>query len=105
MVTRWDIVQTWSQDNGSGQSQASGSSDAPNKKRFYALRYRGDNETSPDMVIGMLKVFSIDVYFLLDPDVTLSFFTPLVAKKFDIFAWTFYSVYSNGCVGYCKKGV
>ena len=32
----------------------------------------------------MLKVFSIDVYALLDPGANLSFFTPLVAKKFDI---------------------
>ena len=32
----------------------------------------------------MLKVFSIDVYALLDPGATLSFVTPLVAKKFDI---------------------
>ena len=32
----------------------------------------------------MLKVFSIDVYALLDFGATLSFVTPLVAKKFDI---------------------
>ena len=31
----------------------------------------------------MLKVFSIDVYVLLDPGATLSFVTPLIAKKFD----------------------
>ena len=36
------------------------------------------------MVIGMLKVFSIDVYALLDPGATLSIITTLVAKKFDI---------------------
>ena len=34
---------------------------------------------------GMLKVFSIDVYVLLDPGATLSFLNPLVAKNFDIF--------------------
>ena len=33
---------------------------------------------------GMLKVFFIDVYTLLDPPATLSFVTSLVAKKFDI---------------------
>ena len=33
---------------------------------------------------GMLKVFSIDVYVLLDTNATLSFVTPLVSKKFDI---------------------
>ena len=32
----------------------------------------------------MLKVFSIDVYVLLDPGATLSVVTPLVTKKFDI---------------------
>ena len=32
----------------------------------------------------MLKVFFIDVYALLDPGATLSFVTPLVAKKFEI---------------------
>ena len=33
----------------------------------------------------MLKVFSIDVYTLHDPDATLSFVTSLVARKFEIF--------------------
>ena len=46
-----------SKDNGSNQAQASGSSDAPNKNRFYALRSRGERETSPDVVTDMLKVF------------------------------------------------
>ena len=32
----------------------------------------------------MLKIFTIDVYALLDPGATLSFVTPLVDKKFDI---------------------
>ena len=32
----------------------------------------------------MLKVFSIDVYALLDPGDTLYFVTPLIAKKFVI---------------------
>ena len=68
----------------SGQSQASGSSNALKKNFFYALRSRGEQENSPDVVTGMLKVLSLDVYALLDPDATLSFVTPLVAKKFDI---------------------
>ena len=54
-----------SQDKVSGQAQASGSGDAPNKNRFYALCSRGEQETSPDGVIGMLKVFSVDVYELI----------------------------------------
>ena len=91
-----------SQDKGCGQAQKSGSSDALKKNRFYALCSRGEQETSPDMVTNMLKVFSIDVNTLLDPDAallfvttrdvyallnpgaTLSFVTPLVAKRFDI---------------------
>ena len=32
----------------------------------------------------MLKVFSVDVYDLLDPGTTLSFVTPFIAKKFEI---------------------
>ena len=72
------------QDKGSCQAQAIGSSDAPKKNLFYALRSRGEQENSPDVVTGMLKVLSLDVYALLDPDATLSFLTPLVAKKFDI---------------------
>ena len=32
----------------------------------------------------MLKVLSLDVYALLDPNATLSFVTPLVANKVDI---------------------
>ena len=39
------------------------------------------------MVIDIFKVFSIDVYALLDLGDTLSFVTPLVAKKFDIFPY------------------
>ena len=65
---------------GSGQAQASASSDALKKNRFYALRSRGEQEISPDVVTGMLKVLSLDVYYLLDPDATLSFIRPLVAK-------------------------
>ena len=70
------------QDKESGQS--SGSNDALKKNHFYALRSRGEQETSPDVVIGMLKVFYVDVYALIEPNTTLSFVTPLVAKNFDI---------------------
>ena len=66
-----------------GQAQASGSNEASMKNHFYALRSRSEQETSPDVVTVMLKVFSIDVYVLLDPGATLSFVTPLIAKKFD----------------------
>ena len=67
-----------------GKDQASCSSDAPKKKWLFARRSRVEQETSPDVVTDMLKVFSIDEYAFLDPDATLSFVTRLVAKKFDI---------------------
>ena len=54
-----------SQDKVSGK--ASGSSEAPKKNRFYALRSKVEQETSRGVVTAMLKVFSIDVYALLDP--------------------------------------
>ena len=41
------------QDKGGSKTKASGSNDVPNKNRFfYALRYRDEQETSPDMVTG-----------------------------------------------------
>ena len=75
------------QDKGSDKAQASGLNDAPKKNRFYALRSRGGQETSPNIVTSMLKVLYIGVYALLDTSDTLSFVTPLVAKKFDIFPY------------------
>ena len=68
------------QENG-GQSQASDSNEASKKNHFYALCSRGEQETSPDVVTGMLIVFSIYVYALLDPGATISFVTPLVEKS------------------------
>ena len=57
------------QDNGS--EQVSGSNDdAPKKNHFYALRSRGDQETSPDMVTDMFKVYCIVVYALIDHSAT-----------------------------------
>ena len=44
----------------------------------------GEQESYPDVLTGMLQVFSIDVYDLLDPDDTLSFVTPSIARNFDI---------------------
>ena len=54
------------------------------KNHFYAFLTKGEQETSPDVVIGMLNVFSINVYAFLDPSATLLFVTSLVPKKFDI---------------------
>ena len=49
---------------GNRQALASSSSDAPMKNHSYALRSRGELETSPDVVTGILDVFSLDVYIL-----------------------------------------
>ena len=73
-----------------GQAQACGSSDASKKNCFYALCSRGEQETSHDVVTGMLKIFTLDVYVLLDPGATLSFVTTLVAKKFDVLPYILY---------------
>ncbi|XP_049391573.1 uncharacterized protein LOC125856004 [Solanum stenotomum] len=68
------------------QAPPSGSnSNAQKQNRSYALQSRGDQESSPDVVTDMLKVFCIDVYALLDPGANLSFVTPFVAMKFEIF--------------------
>ncbi|KAH0649063.1 hypothetical protein KY285_034311 [Solanum tuberosum] len=59
-------------------------SGAPMDNRFYALHSRqGVNET-PDVVTGMLQIFDLDVYTLIDSGATLSFVTPLVARKFHV---------------------
>ena len=42
--------------------QASCSNDAPKKNCLYSLRSRGEQEGYPNVVTGMLQVFSIDVY-------------------------------------------
>ena len=71
-----------SQEKGSVQAYAGSSSDAPKENLFYALRSMGEKETSPNVMTGMLKIFTLDVYALLYLGATLSFVTPLVAKKF-----------------------
>ena len=58
--------------------------DIPKKNRFYAIRSRGEQETSLDVLTGMLQVFSVDVYALLDQGCRLSFVTPLISRKFDV---------------------
>ena len=69
----------------STQAQEIGSNvDSPRKNCFYALRSRGEQESSPNVVTGMIQVFSVDVYALLDPSAILYFVTPLIPKKFDI---------------------
>ncbi|WMV18884.1 hypothetical protein MTR67_012269 [Solanum verrucosum] len=62
----------------------SGSSGSQKQNRFYALQNHHEKEYSPDVVTGLLKVFHLDVYALLNPGATLSFVTPYVAIRFDI---------------------
>ncbi|KAH0669578.1 hypothetical protein KY285_023739 [Solanum tuberosum] len=65
---------------GRGASQ----SGAPRDNRFYTLHGRqGVNET-PDVVTGMLQIFDLDASTLIDPGATLSFVTPLIARKFHV---------------------
>ena len=58
--------------------------DAQLKNHNKALHSRVEQKIYPDVVIGMLQVFSIDVYALLDQDATLSLVTPLISRMFDI---------------------
>ncbi|XP_075112299.1 uncharacterized protein LOC142182177 [Nicotiana tabacum] len=66
---------------GRGRFGASGSGGQQN--RIYALSSRQDLESSPDVVTGILSVFSIDMYALIDPGSTLSYISPFVASKWD----------------------
>ena len=45
--------------------QEIGSIDSTKKNHFYVFLSRGEQEISPDVVTGMLKVFYVDVYALL----------------------------------------
>lgn len=72
-----------------GRENAQGQATFPNPKapknnHFYGLPSRNDQDISQDMVIGMLKLLSFEVYALLDPGAMFSFMTPLVAVKFDL---------------------
>ena len=44
----------------------------------------GEQESSPDFVTNMFQFCSINVYYLLELCDTISFVTPLVARKFDV---------------------
>ncbi|WMV19249.1 hypothetical protein MTR67_012634 [Solanum verrucosum] len=52
--------------------------------REYAITSLQDLENSPD-VVSMFNVFTFDVYALIYPGASLSFVTPIVAMRFDIF--------------------
>ncbi|XP_069150279.1 uncharacterized protein [Solanum lycopersicum] len=52
-----DFPNVRAQDKGSGQAQSSGSNEAPKKNHFYALRSRGEQETSPNVVTCIQNVY------------------------------------------------
>ncbi|XP_069154296.1 uncharacterized protein [Solanum lycopersicum] len=52
--------------------------------RVYAITSYKEQENSPDVVTGMIKVFTFDVYALLDSGTSLSFVTPYVENQFVI---------------------
>ncbi|KAG5614829.1 hypothetical protein H5410_014653 [Solanum commersonii] len=54
------------------------------KNRLYAIASRQEQENSPDVITGMIKFFTFDVYALLDPGASLSFVTTYVAMNFNI---------------------
>ncbi|XP_047269251.1 uncharacterized protein LOC124898951 [Capsicum annuum] len=66
-----------------GQSTTLGTGRVQN--HLYALGNLQDLEASPNVVTGMLKVFSEDVYVQLEPGASLSFVTLYVAMKFGVF--------------------
>src|SRR5688572_17238643 len=66
---------------GQGQGQARGGQ-APKNNRFYALHGRQEYEDVPDVVTGMLRVFHLDVYALIDPGANISFVSPYVSMRF-----------------------
>ena len=57
---------------------------APRYIQFYTSDGRQGVDVVPDVITSMLKVFDFDVYALIDPNATLSFVTPFVAKKFRV---------------------
>ncbi|WMV41622.1 hypothetical protein MTR67_035007, partial [Solanum verrucosum] len=56
----------------------------PKKNRLYALSTCQYCKVSPDVVIGIVKVFHLVFYALLDPSATLSFVTPYMSMRFDV---------------------
>lgn len=52
--------------------------------RLYAMGNRQDQEAAPHVVTGMIRVFTLDCYVLMDPGATLSFVSPYMASRFEI---------------------
>ncbi|XP_070046515.1 uncharacterized protein [Nicotiana tomentosiformis] len=69
---------------GRGRGRGRGSSSGSNQNHNYALAGQQDQESSPDVVTGMLTIFSHDAYALIDRGSTLSCITPFIMGKFGI---------------------
>ncbi|XP_075076665.1 uncharacterized protein LOC142163291 [Nicotiana tabacum] len=67
-----------------GRSATKSNNAGGGRNRLYALADRQDTEARGDVVIGMLTIFTFDVYALIDPGSTLSYVTPYIAKNFGI---------------------
>ena len=63
------------------------------ENRFCAITSWQEQDNSPNVVTGMIKVFNFNVYTLLDPRESLSFVTPYVANKFKILPKNFVNPY------------
>ena len=62
-----DYLNVRSQGKGNSQTQSSVSSFEDSKRnRLYSLKVKGEKEYSPDVMTGMLNVFSVNVYAFLD---------------------------------------
>ena len=66
-----------------GQGQAKGGQ-TPKNNRFYALHGRQEYEDVPNVVTGMLRVFHLNVYDLIDPGENISFLSPYVSMRFSV---------------------
>ncbi|KAG5585296.1 hypothetical protein H5410_045730 [Solanum commersonii] len=54
------------------------------ENHLYAITSCQEQVNSHDVITGIIKVFTFDVYALLDPGVSLSFVTLCVSMSFDI---------------------
>lgn len=66
------------------QGTSSSNAGGQHHNRFYAFPPHREKEDSPDIVTGMLRVFCLEVYVLLDPGSNLSYVTPLVVVNFEM---------------------
>ena len=68
---------------GRGRGARGAASSSGTQNRIYAIADRQNSEASPDVVTGILSIFSHNVYALIDLGSTLSYVTPLIAEKFE----------------------